>query len=448
MDLREKFIQIERDVLAIVGAVDIRRPTTNGLVQLSQVSFIEAAGRKHVRYVTVDGHTLDGPGYLKDLERSLERCPAFVRTSNDHLVNLDRVVCIARDPARRGYLLTFDRTNCQALVSNLQNHDGGQPYVEAVTAYLGLTTLDHVTPFNDEARALRELEIGPFLNHPGDDLRFQTIEFYKQQFSDSSGAIVLRKLVRNMVWQNYVWIRDGKRPPFEGLIRSFWYSHVKPVYGRLGLLDPTKDQASVVNDVLAEMVVEYGLFHYWDMGFFDDGAPYRKIGPRCPKVIFFTEKEGLFPVVDRAHLQWGVSVIALGGSPNRISTDYLVHELGKVLDLRHVPVHLFGYTDYDPAGTYRIAEAFRSQLQQVGVKVATMYQITQPANFTSQEIDLYKVPLHPTGADGKTLLRRWKREGYGVVIPGDATTYGIVADSMEPVRVRDVFRREAAPLLQ
>jgi hypothetical protein len=448
MDLLEKFIQLERDVLTVTGAIDVRRPTTTGLVQLSRVSFIEAAGRKRVQYVLVDGSTRDGPGYLKELERCLERCPAFVRTSNDHLVNLDRVVRIARDPARRGYFLSFEGSDRQALVSNLQDPDGCQPYVDAVTEYLGLATLDHVTPFNDEARALRELEIGSFLDHPGDDLRFKPVEFFKPHFSDSTGAIVLRKLVRNMVWQNYVWIRDGKRPPFEGLIRSFWYSHVKPVYGRLGLLDPAKDQASVVNDVLAEMVVTYCLFHYWDMGFFDDGASYRKIGPRFPGVILFTEKEGLFPVVDRAHLQWGVSVIALGGSPNRISTDYLVHELGKVFDLRRMPVHLFGYTDYDPAGTYRIAEAFRRQLQQVGVKVATLYQITQPANLSPQELDLYKVPLHPTAADGKTLLRRWKREGYGVVVPGDSTTYGVVADSMEPVRVREIFRREAAPVMQ
>lgn len=289
------------------------------------------------------------------------------------------------------------------------------------------------------------MEIEHFPDPAKDDLRYQSIEFYLKRFVDGLGQFSVIRFVRNIVWQAYIWIRDRIQDPFEGLIRSFWYSHVKPVLGRLPAPQAQGDKSYVVNKVLKEMVVDYNLFHYWEMGFVDDGEKYRVLGTTNPHVILFTEKEGLFPVIEKVHKEKGVTVLALGGSPNRITTDYLIRDLKtKLEDIKKTPVYLFGYTDFDPQGTIRIALAFQKQLRQAGFpkeNVQFLYHIAQPANFDPRSLEFLKVLMKDNAE-----TRRWVDKGFGIV--EGRKVYGLVADTLPPTRVREVFYREAAPYLR
>lgn len=444
MSVDDKLAQILARTEQLQASRFALRSTEAGLVHLADVCFVESLGSKRIQYVTADGRQWPAPGLIKHVEDALVALPNFVRTSRGNLVNMDRVTRVSTDPAGKGYLLSFRDLQRQALVSSEPDSSDETPYVNAVTDYLELTTLDHITPFNDTARALRDMQIESFPDPATDDLRLQPAEFYLSRFADGAGHFSVIRFVRNTIWQSYCWIRDGVRPPFEGLIRSFWYSHVKPVLGRLDVPEAHGDKSAVVNKVLTEMVVTHGLFHYWEMGFTDDGEKYRLVGTTNPHVILFTEKEGLFPVVEKAHREKGVTVLAFGGSPNRITTDFLVRDLKQKFDIKKTPVYLFGYTDYDPQGTLRIAFPFQKQLHQAGFpkeNIRLLYHITQPANFDPRELQYLKVPMTDS-----TDTKRWVARGYGII--EGRKVYGLVADSMLPARVREVFYREAAPYLR
>lgn len=53
-------------------------------------------------------------------------------------------------------------------------------------------------------------------------------------FKTKKRKINSTKLIKNLIWQTYTWIQDGRMEPIEGNLRSFWYVRVKPVLSRLG----------------------------------------------------------------------------------------------------------------------------------------------------------------------------------------------------------------------
>ena len=55
----------------------------------------------------------------------------------------------------------------------------------------------------------------------------------------SSGRVNATRVIKNLIWQAYTAIRDGRRPPITGNLRSFWYTDVKPVLACLGV--PVED---------------------------------------------------------------------------------------------------------------------------------------------------------------------------------------------------------------
>ncbi len=42
---------------------------------------------------------------------------------------------------------------------------------------------------------------------------------------ESSGRVNATRVIKNLVWQAYSWIRDGRREPIEGNLRSFWWCY-------------------------------------------------------------------------------------------------------------------------------------------------------------------------------------------------------------------------------
>jgi hypothetical protein len=413
--------------------------TADGLVRQGDVRVIESAGQKRVCYRTAGGHSFLRATHLAQVQREFAGYPAFVRVSRSAVANLDHASHVAIDPGRRGYLLSFEDLDDTVLVSDEKNDLGQRPYVDAVRLFLDLPTLDHISPYNDEAAALRRRNI----RHFDERLEQQSAEFYRAHFSDGSGRFVLTSFVRNVVWQVYDHIRQGGEP-LDSNIRDFWYFYVKNVVKLLGMYNPAIDQAGVVNDVLQELVVDDGLFHYRDMGFFDEGSHRRSCGDKTPRIVLFAEKDGQFPEIDRVGRQTGVTVVAFGGSPNAITTDYLVLELAERLNLDEQPLRLYGLVDYDPAGIFRIGLPFINQLEALGAQVEHLYFINQPVNYTPEQIDDLKDPVSRTDQN----YQDWLRAGYGIRDPlHPRQVYGLIANKMPWAQMRDVFLREAGPYL-
>jgi hypothetical protein len=112
----------------------------------------------------------------------------------------------------------------------------------------------------------------------------------------SSGKINATRVIKNLIWQAYTAIRDSRRPPLAGNLRSFWYTDIKPVLSRLGVPVEGRRATELVYDAFVELVTQHRLFHYRDLGFLDEGAQTRAVGQTNGTVILFAEKDGRFAV--------------------------------------------------------------------------------------------------------------------------------------------------------
>src|SRR2546428_13149348 len=81
------------------------------------------------------------------------------------------------------------------------------------------------------------------------DLRQLSAEELRALFAfASSGRVNATRVIKNLIWQAYTMIRDGRRAPVAGNLRSFWYTDVKPVLSRLGLSVEGRRATELVDD--------------------------------------------------------------------------------------------------------------------------------------------------------------------------------------------------------
>lgn len=313
----------------------------------------------------------------------------FIRSHNAYLVNLDQVDSITRVGAGE-YALTLANGARVPLLQNLQ----------AVMDYFGLKSLDHVIPWNERLAIILKENLRDFDR----DLRLMPNEDLQRLFSDGTGRLIIVQLIGNIAWQAYNWIKAGRLDPFDGNLRSFWYSHIKPVLGRV-LPAVNEGHYGAMSAVFAKYVGGYGLFRYADFGFVEDNDSLRAIGDRHPQVIVLAEKKGHWRALQKIHAQTGATVISLGGQPSLMTTEYFVTALAKATPLDQT-FHLITDVDYDPSGQI-IAESFRAQLRQMGIKRSTIRHLVTPANFTAEETKYFKYPVKNDSPSDRAKVKQW-----------------------------------------
>ena len=255
----------------------------------------------------------------------------------------------------------------------------------------------------------------------------------------SSGKINATRVIKNLIWQAYTAIRDGRRAPIAGNLRSFWYTDIKPVLSRLEVPVEGRRATELVYDAFVELVTRHHLFHYRDLGFLDEGAQTRAGGQANGTVILFAEKDGRFALVREIAQAYDATALALGGYPSSLATESLVHALQQAGVLAARPaLQLFAVVDYDPSG-YWIAREFAAQLQAFGIQEVTLHPLIRPERLTTEQVALGRYTL-PTGS--KTT--NWVRETGGI----DGEPYGLEADAFAPDVIRAAFVAEATPYLR
>jgi hypothetical protein len=258
----------------------------------------------------------------------------------------------------------------------------------------------------------------------------------------SSGKINATRVIKNLIWQAYTAIRDGRRAPLAGNLRSFWYTDIKPVLSRLGVPVEGRRATELVYDAFVELVTHHHLFSYRDLGFLDEGAQTRTVGQTNGTCILFAEKEGRFALVREIAQAFDATGLALGGFPSSLATEYLLHALQQagVLGGTAQPpaLHLFSVVDYDPSG-YWIAREFAAQLQAFGVQEVTLHPLIRPERLSAEQVALGRYAL-PKGS--KTA--NWLRETGGI----GGEPYGLEADAFPPDAIHAAFVAEAAPYLR
>ena len=262
-----------------------------------------------------------------------------------------------------------------------------------------------------------------------EEIRYMDAEWLRKEFGfTSSGRLNVAKLIRNLIWQAYTRIRDGKRESIDSNIRGFWYTDVKPVLSRLGLQTQGRRYTERVYDYLLEMVTEHRLFNYADFGFVDETEGMKHIGKANVHVVLFVEKDGLYPIVRRLAQKYDCVGVSTGGYPSILSAEYLIRGISRHTHLRH-HFDVLSIVDYDPSG-WIIETEFVEQLRLFDMKDYSLYQMVHPKHLSEEQIELSKYRLNV----GKK-TDRWVEETGG--LNGEA--YGIEANAFTSKQIEELF---------
>ncbi len=247
----------------------------------------------------------------------------------------------------------------------------------------------------------------------------------------------VKVLIKNIIWQTYTFIKQGKIGPMDGNIRSFWYRSIKPVLSKLGFKLSGSKYTEKVYDNFVEMVTKQKLFRYADFGFIDERGHARVIGKTNGNLILFVEKEGLFGLVKKMALEHDATCIALGGFPSYLTTEFLVGNLGQ-LGLLKEPLRLFSIVDYDPSG-YWIEREFTEQLKDFGAKVAGVCSLVNPKELPNDLLETCKYKLKK---GSKT--DNWLKATGGIA----KEAFGLEADAFGYQRIQDAYEKAVLPYLK
>ena len=200
------------------------------------------------------------------------------------------------------------------------------------------------------------------------------------------------RLIRNIVWQTRERILKKDKPPLRELIRTFWYMYIKPTLSRAEALAPKADQYAQMIGNIVYMVKGIQVLKYKDIGFRDDNQAHRRVGANA-NIILFSEKLGHQAFLSDIADKYNVSILALGGQPSVLNSEYFVDTLKETgLDLRR-SFYLFSVVDYDPSG-WIIRDAFVNNLRFYGIIHTRMIDLIHPDMLTPEEIKLarYRIP--------------------------------------------------------
>jgi hypothetical protein len=264
-----------------------------------------------------------------------------------------------------------------------------------------------------------------------DDIRtFSKKKLLKSFSASSSGKAKATFIIKNQIWQTFLWIQSGKHPLIEGNLRSYWYSHLKPTLARVDLLS-AHDHYQTMLEIFVELVKTHKLFRYSDFGFDDENWENRRIATKLFNVILFAEKAGWFRTLKEFYEEHGMNIVVLGGTPSLLSTEYFVKHLSQVTSLDQ-KFYLISAVDYDPAGAI-IANAFMEQLQSQGIHELEVIPAVSLEHYTPKEIDLFKFPLPEKQA---TKTKKWMQATNGI----HGKPFGLEADSLPRERYKQIVK--------
>lgn len=286
-------------------------------------------------------------------------------------------------------------------------------------------------------------------------------------------------LIRTFIWQSYLLLKAKEIKPLLGNLRSFWYREMSPFYkfhkllitdeSRMFLLD-SFGEAFLETEVLQERVAEVmgisrnsrnfpqvlrgglgrelylvnkmglsfdqfvlrGFFRFQDeFKFQDSNENFHIVGSRRPRLIFYTEKEGLFWFCKELAKKYGISVMASHGEPGYLTLEYFSDKL-RAKRVKNVEV--LALTDYDPWG-FNIAESFVEKLREpvYGFKKVNTTHLTSLELFDKDKLDYIKRDLRNVSPSKKKQVDDWLKITGGI----GGEPYGVHIDHADFDRVRD-----------
>ncbi len=267
-----------------------------------------------------------------------------------------------------------------------------------------------------------------------------------KHFGFATGGFNATACLRNLIWQDYTKLQNGELKPFYGNIRSYWYSRAKPVLARAKEKN-FANKYDLMSGVFVEMVVDKRLFSYRDFWFMDEGAHNRKLGEGNGHILLVSEKVGHVELLKEIQRDYGISIVALGGQPSALSSEYLLRDLEEAGFSSQETIPLLTIVDFDPAGDI-IVESFMAQLRSLGFTGNfKRIDLVQPGHMHHRQIQLHKYKL-PKNIKYRKKIESWiKRTGGLYPYNKRWKLYGLEADSMAWEELTAAFEKEVQPFL-
>lgn len=282
---------------------------------------------------------------------------------------------------------------------------------------------------------LREEGIKPYTV----PIHLQNQDWLLQEFGPGDPyPINVSLAAKNMVWQTREQIRRGEIPPAQGIIRTFWYTHLKPVLARTNSLNENVDQSALLHDVLVDLVRTRDIMRYKDMGFLNNNAGSVAIG-KNGHVMLIGEKHGKYAVLEQIAKELNCTVFTLGGQPSLLSMEYLVDDYkAKRFDIRQ-SLYLLFVVDYDPAG-WIIRDSVVNDLKFYGMKNIQVFDIILPSILNPDELALARFPIPSSHG---TINQNWLKRSGGI----NGELAGFESDSVPFDRLRQKILDIATPFV-
>ncbi|MEM1007360.1 MAG: hypothetical protein AAGJ35_00015 [Myxococcota bacterium] len=271
------------------------------------------------------------------------------------------------------------------------------------------------------------------------DIRLLSTEEISFHFGSArSGRIVLTRVFKSAIWQAYTRIQSGEESPIIGNLRTFFYRFIKPIMQDIPENTFRKDPYETMLEVFEELVMDEQLFQYADFDLTDENWQNRHLGTKHPHILVFAEKTGWSRFLRRWHEELGFSVLALGGFPSALSSEYTVRAMREVL-AQDQKVRTIGIVDYDPSG-WSIAKSFIQQLSVCGLNVEDPPLLIHPKHYQTQEIDMFAFSLPKRQP---TKQAKWMELSGGI----EGQPKGLEAESMPLERIDRLLRAEINRLI-
>jgi hypothetical protein len=263
---------------------------------------------------------------------------------------------------------------------------------------------------NDLAQTLAELGIEEI----DADIFTMTKTGLHRRFSfATTPAINTTRLIKNLIWQDHRKLNRAELLPFRGNLRSYWYARLKPVLARAGVRRYARKYAAMIGQFVT-LAMHRRIVRYEDFGFTDEGAHARSLGRANTRVLAVAEKVGHLPLLQELQRAYGVTIIAFGGQPSALSTEYLLREL-------------------EHAGN------FVHQLRALGFAgPVNRIDLANPNRMTEPQIRLNKYPLSRRKSERKK-NHRWAARTRGLTAYGHGALYGLEADAMTWAQLTEAF---------
>lgn len=352
-------------------------------------------------------HLADGESFLTSTTFSLETAeaqlavwPQFQRLTDRYLINVDRITQTHSHPERRrdyelvmasGLRLPLPESRTPRLLKLLG--ETSLRKVKSLKAHGGQGVyLDNIRPFNKDLRLMSKEELHSHFLNPRTG-NFETPEF-----------------LSNYIWEYAHLLKQGKRPPIEGNIRTFWYI-LKPTLARAIPLEGEKQYFQML-EAFQRLIVRYGLLKFRDFSFSDEGQRFYVPGSERVNVLLVAEKKGHFSRLQALQEEYGMTIVALGGMPSLLNSEYFASNLAPKLAKK--PLHIISIVDYNPAGAL-ILKAFLSQIQHEGLNTpASVQHLVVPEHFDPEELQAIAEPVPMNSKADRTKARRWIEAGGGI----------------------------------